>query len=226
MSSPGAGGLDVGANIASPIQPHKSSAKSARFTSFPRPPTLPSPNEIYAESSTQVVRRTSALALRTMASSPNMSACASQARKLPWCLYLPGFCIHSAPADAEDELHHAIPDFPSSFIFQPFVEHPIHDHPVFHSPLPANMAPSPTAMRSPAPVVAGPIFPEPQKLIHDDKAFENTSTSVAASQMRNALNNLADTVTDPEEKKVRITPIFLLHRMETDFAPALRDRDG
>jgi hypothetical protein len=36
------------------------------------------------------------------------------------------------------------------------------------------------------------------------QAFENTSTSVAASQMRNALNNLADTVQDPEEKKVSI----------------------
>lgn len=35
-----------------------------------------------------------------------------------------------------------------------------------------------------------------------DQAFENTSTSVAASQMRNALNNLADGVTDPKEKKV------------------------
>lgn len=33
------------------------------------------------------------------------------------------------------------------------------------------------------------------------QAFENTSTNVAASQMRNALNNLADTVTDPAEKK-------------------------
>ncbi|KAK2804493.1 putative UTP--glucose-1-phosphate uridylyltransferase [Emmonsiellopsis sp. PD_5] len=33
------------------------------------------------------------------------------------------------------------------------------------------------------------------------KAFENASTSVAASQMRNALNALADTVTDPSEKK-------------------------
>lgn len=32
-------------------------------------------------------------------------------------------------------------------------------------------------------------------------AFENTSTNVAASQMRNALNKLADTVTDPAEKK-------------------------
>jgi len=35
-----------------------------------------------------------------------------------------------------------------------------------------------------------------------DQAFENTSTSVAASQMRNALNNLADTVTDPKDKQV------------------------
>ncbi|KAG9952962.1 UDP-glucose pyrophosphorylase, partial [Aureobasidium melanogenum] len=32
-------------------------------------------------------------------------------------------------------------------------------------------------------------------------AFENTSTSVAASQMRNALNNLCDSVTDPAEKQ-------------------------
>jgi UTP--glucose-1-phosphate uridylyltransferase len=35
------------------------------------------------------------------------------------------------------------------------------------------------------------------------QAFENTSTNVAASQMRNALNNLIDTVPDPSEKKVR-----------------------
>jgi UTP--glucose-1-phosphate uridylyltransferase len=37
----------------------------------------------------------------------------------------------------------------------------------------------------------------------NDQAFENTSTSVAASQMRNALNSLADTVKDPKDKKVR-----------------------
>jgi hypothetical protein len=37
----------------------------------------------------------------------------------------------------------------------------------------------------------------------EPKAFENTSTNVAASQMRNALNNLADTVRDADEKKVR-----------------------
>lgn len=34
------------------------------------------------------------------------------------------------------------------------------------------------------------------------QAFENTSTNVAASQMRNALNNLTDTVKDPEQRKV------------------------
>ena len=34
------------------------------------------------------------------------------------------------------------------------------------------------------------------------QAFENTSTSVAASQMRNSLNQLSDSVTDPAEKKV------------------------
>lgn len=39
-------------------------------------------------------------------------------------------------------------------------------------------------------------------LTQGEQAFENTSTSVAASQMRNALNNLADGVTDPTEKKV------------------------
>ena len=37
----------------------------------------------------------------------------------------------------------------------------------------------------------------------EQKAFENTSTNVAATQMRNALNNLANTVKDVDEKKVR-----------------------
>ena len=35
-----------------------------------------------------------------------------------------------------------------------------------------------------------------------EQQFENTSTSVAASQMRNALNALADSVKDPSEKQV------------------------
>lgn len=48
----------------------------------------------------------------------------------------------------------------------------------------------------------GLALTEVAELINHDKAFENTSTSVAASQMRNALNMLADTVTDTEQKKV------------------------
>lgn len=34
------------------------------------------------------------------------------------------------------------------------------------------------------------------------QAFENTSTNIAAAQMRNALTGLSETVKDPEEKKV------------------------
>lgn len=51
--------------------------------------------------------------------------------------------------------------------------------------------------------------------IDHDQAFENTSTSVAASQMRNSLNTLADTVKDPEEKKV--SPQKKLDCRRTDF---------
>lgn len=41
--------------------------------------------------------------------------------------------------------------------------------------------------------------------IDANQAFENTQTSVAASQMRNALNSLADTVKDAGEKQVSQT---------------------
>lgn len=41
------------------------------------------------------------------------------------------------------------------------------------------------------------------QLTDHNQAFENTSTNVAAAQMRNALTNLAETVEDPKEKKVR-----------------------
>lgn len=36
------------------------------------------------------------------------------------------------------------------------------------------------------------------------QAFENTSTNIAAAQMRNALTSLAETVKEPEQKRVRI----------------------
>lgn len=40
------------------------------------------------------------------------------------------------------------------------------------------------------------------ELTRHSQAFENTSTNVAAAQMRNALTNLAETVEDPKQKKV------------------------
>jgi UTP--glucose-1-phosphate uridylyltransferase len=36
----------------------------------------------------------------------------------------------------------------------------------------------------------------------DIQAFENASTNIAAAQMRNSLTELAETVKDPEEKKL------------------------
>ena len=53
-----------------------------------------------------------------------------------------------------------------------------------------------------------------------NQAFENTSTSVAASQMRNALNALADSVKDASEKQVS----FSHPRNCASFADALANR--
>lgn len=39
--------------------------------------------------------------------------------------------------------------------------------------------------------------------MHSAQAFENTSTNIAAAQMRNRLTQLAETVKDPEQKKAR-----------------------
>jgi len=48
-----------------------------------------------------------------------------------------------------------------------------------------------------------------QSLIGQTQAFENTSTSVAAAQMRNALTNLAETVEDTEQKKVQPLDVLI-----------------
>ena len=75
--------------------------------------------------------------------------------------------------------------------------------PLKRAPIPDFTPPDMPAMHSEAstPGVGSPRLGL-RLTVYDDKAFENTSTSVAASQMRNALNQLADTVKDPEEKKV------------------------
>jgi hypothetical protein len=49
---------------------------------------------------------------------------------------------------------------------------------------------------------------DPKALLTETiKAFENTSTNVAAAQMRNSLTTLAESVTDAETKKVRLTMV-------------------
>jgi hypothetical protein len=129
-----------------------------------------------------------------------------------WCLYLPGICIHAVPVSCDSgshELHHDLTASPKSFTFQAF-KPPLYLHPAFQY----TTSTDPPALPAMASEFSPPPTPQPEnvdgaalsKLICHDKAFENTSTSVAASQMRNALNNLADTVTDPEEKKVSFAP--------------------
>lgn len=45
------------------------------------------------------------------------------------------------------------------------------------------------------------------------KAFENTSTNIAAAQMRNSLTGLAESVADPEQKKVSRHLALRLHHV-------------
>ncbi|KAL2065005.1 hypothetical protein VTL71DRAFT_4145 [Oculimacula yallundae] len=78
--------------------------------------------------------------------------------------------------------------------------HPLRISPALKIPSAGNPKSAGTAA-PPAPSHALSLK-EAAKLINRGQAFENTSTSVAASQMRNALNNLADTVSDPTEKKL------------------------
>jgi len=177
-------------------------------------------------------------------------------QELPWCLYLPGYCIHaSAFPGTEDELHFERDKIQLSVTFLRFQPPTSNEpspgqHPAFrpspwqefpaeqesasqrpsrYSLLPRNSLQHPTQLpvspqqrplefkdspllqsfplltmhsSPPTPAPREPTLAEIAKLMSAAKAFENTSTSVAASQMRNALNNLADTVTDPEQKKV------------------------
>jgi len=51
-------------------------------------------------------------------------------------------------------------------------------------------------------------FPETTMLTSARQAFENASTNVAAAQMRNALTTLAESVTEEETKKVKISKTY------------------
>ena len=136
-----------------------------------------------------------------------------QPKKSRWCLYLPGHCIHSVPAThgSTQEIHLNRADLQSDFKFQPYIQplEPIdEEHPTRSDHFSFQVSPRPATMpHHTVPSSRGPCLADIARLIAVDQAFENTSTSVAASQMRNALNNLADTVKDAEQKKVRF-PCF------------------
>jgi len=131
-------------------------------------------------------------------------------------LYLPGILMHWA-REGRDTLHHKSKSYPKTLLFgfTPPTPPPLSAHPAFQaasdnmnssslvSPDTPNHVEDPASRPAiPLPVPAEPTLRDVATLIQYEQAFENTSTSVAASQMRNALNNLADTVQDPDEKKV------------------------
>lgn len=138
----------------------------------------------------------------------------------PWTLYLPGICIHSVTEDnREDPLHLQSPSPRAQTLkYQPFTFYEAGKEPILlEHPLSTQETTILGFMRTEAaalPCSSAHAASAPSNLYSSStsvetstngnkQAFENTSTSVAASQMRNALNNLADTVTDAEDKKVR-----------------------
>lgn len=132
------------------------------------------------------------------------------------CIYLPGNLVHW-DRPGKNLLHLESKALPRSLGFTSAIpsEPPLTQHPAFCPSLTmaaSNLSTGTSApslnhteydVPTPLPIPEHPTLREIAKLIDHDQAFENTSTSVAASQMRNALNNLADTVEDPTEKKVR-----------------------
>ena len=130
---------------------------------------------------------------------------------------MPGVCIHAVPVSrrpGSGDLHLEIDPFPSNLIFKPLPGQELLDldvaeesitpprPPLRPPPPPPKLTTMPSA-HSTASIAKPGGLEECAKLISEDKAFENTSTSVAASQMRNALTALADTCKDPEEREVR-----------------------
>lgn len=153
--------------------------------------------------------------------------------QIKWCLHLPTYRTYHLRRGSY-ELHIRCDDLPPTISFSPIIRPDINLHPAFRRSrregfyggyvlapvdmdtidssmpsLPARLADGESSPDLAATdVSSNPTLQDVAKLISNDQAFENTSTSVAASQMRNALNNLADTVTDPTEKKVRQSRIY------------------
>jgi len=135
-----------------------------------------------------------------------------------WCLYLPGICMHAVPASrrrGSENLHLDVDPFPPALKFQSIpAREAVQDRaegldtissPSSDIPAPEISARRPARMAS---TVASNLSEDTSDeeglmmLTDIEKAFENTSTSVAASQMRNALTALADTCKDPHQKEV------------------------
>ena len=139
----------------------------------------------------------------------------SEQEKEQWCLYLPGVCIHAVPVSrraGSGNLHLEIDPFPANLTFKPLPRQELLDldaaedsvpppRPSRPPPPPPRLIKMPSTQTNAS--LAKPARKELARLINDNKAFENTSTSVAASQMRNALTALADTCEDPGQKEVR-----------------------
>jgi hypothetical protein len=129
--------------------------------------------------------------------------------------------MHAVPASRRrgtGNLHLELDPFPTALKYQSILarETVIQDRaqglapkspPSSDVPAPDIPARHPARMASPVASNASEdtSFEEELTMLTDiEKAFENTSTSVAASQMRNALTALADTCKDPHEKEVSI----------------------
>jgi UTP--glucose-1-phosphate uridylyltransferase len=129
-------------------------------------------------------------------------------------LYLPGICIHAVPASrrqGSEDLHLEVEPFPAAFRFQPILSEELLDY-EHEKVLATTSFPPPLPTRHPRRVTplatsgTDELCTKCEQNITmlkiGDQAFENTSTSVAASQMRNALTALADTCNDPHQKEV------------------------
>lgn len=124
-----------------------------------------------------------------------------------WCLYLPGICMHAVPASrrpGSGDLRLQLDPFPEAFKFQP-IPNPQSVARHYTEAFPTPSSPSdPLFLHDRASTSSAGSSTRTVELTGCEKAFENTSTSVAASQMRNALTALADTCKDPHQREVSL----------------------
>lgn len=153
---------------------------------------------------------------------------------LPWSIYIPKVC--GLVWKSSNTGHARVMSTFASLKFTPILRPGPNQHPALRG---LELPPTPDSMD--ANLFASLLHPGPEPgdvtkpsklsfrdlamlMASDEQAFENTSTSVAASQMRNALNNLADTVSDAEQKKVQSQIHPLAHRLALTVPSSLRPK--